>query len=70
LTPPRDTQGWSRPLTASAASAAIAVPALSTRRSPEKTSPARISACALARLSARPRSTSSWSTRRFAVGGL
>src|SRR5687768_17410354 len=41
-------------------------PALATRRSPANTLPARISACARVRLSARPRATSSWSARTLA----
>src|SRR5690242_13646640 len=43
------------------------MPALSSFFSPLKTAPARISACALARVSARPRSTSSTSRRFFSL---
>src|SRR5579863_2157168 len=51
-------------------SSSNAVPGLSMRRPSLDTRPARISAWAFARLSARPRSTRSWSARRFAKDRL
>ena len=56
--PPRETQGWSRPRTASAPSSGTVAPGLSIRRSPWNTAPAMTSAWALLRESAMPRSTS------------
>src|SRR5690606_37290499 len=65
--PPRETHGWSWPRTSTGMSSGTACPAFSSRRSSEKTRPDMISAWARARLSARPRSTRSWSSRHFRV---
>src|SRR5688500_10821766 len=65
--PPRDTQGWSLPRTSRGAPSASMSPGLASIFSPLKTAPAMIKACARVRLSARPRLTSNWSARIFAI---
>ena len=67
LTPPRETQGWSLPRTPSGASSSSWRPGLSSLFSPLNTAPAMTSARARSRLGARPRATSSMSSRCFAT---
>ena len=57
LEPPRDTYGTAGARTSIGTSGATVRPGLSSRRSPLNTCPASTRACALDRLSAKPRST-------------